>query len=338
MPGPESPSTPQPPPQPPSQPPAQPTTQVQPVAQAQPQAPPKRNRSVIVIIVIVAVLVLLTCCCSMAAFMVYSSQQQDALAEEQAMQVIEHMNAADEAASELEGVIDDWASDADPETPIPLDAASAQFDTMHDELKQAEAIARDMRDSEFKDEILVAIDETENALDLYESALSSLGDVWELAGAVNRILVQMEDASDKLGEAVKNVNEESYAQGKKAAQQAKAGFVEVAAECRQLAADHPETDAEKLAVLADKSAEQAEHVIKQGELGPTSKVSEYNEHVKAYNALNAEIADLPLPDWFLDDEALLGSFLTTFDEAKEADARAEAALERARQALREGKY
>ena len=304
----------------------------------QPGQPPKKSRKGIIIAVIVIVLLLLLCCCGIVGVSMYSASQEDAAAQEQAEQIIVHMNAVDEAAASLETIWAGWNASPDLDAPFPIEETTIQLDVMRSELSSAESVALDMRESTFKREILDAIEQSQIAIDLYESTFTSLGSLVNLLGTVEDLADRMSTANDQLNDAVSLMNKEDYADGKKKAQQAEAGFKAVATESRTLAAEYPDSEADKLAAIADKSAEQAGHVVKQGDLGPKNSVSKYNDEVNAYNDLTGEIAALPYPAWFEDPEMIMATVEANYQEAEASATAADEALARAQAALDAGEY
>jgi hypothetical protein len=328
-----------PPPQPTTPPPAagQPAPGQPTGAPPQPGQPAKKNRTPLIIILAV-VFVLLLCCCSAGGYLAYDAAQAEALAEEQATEVIDHMNAADQAALELETLVSDYEASASLDEPFPVEEAQTQLDLMRSELTAAEDVAVEMRESTFRTEILDAIEHARVAIDLYETSFGALGSTLDLVTSVEELADEMIAASDQLNEAVSLMNSKDYADGKKEAQAAKTAFEKVAADSRALAAEYPQSEGEKLAVIADKNAEQAGHVVKQGDYGPGNQVSKYNDEVDAYNDLTGEIAALPFPAWFDDPDLIMGAAEATFDSADEAMVAAEESIANAQAALLAGEY
>jgi len=251
----------------------------------QPAQPKKSKRSIVIIAIVAVILVLLTCCCITAGYFVYQDAASTQATQEQIDEIIVHAENASTSMAELDALWVDWDANDSADAPPPTEASFKYIADINAEIAEATTATEALRDSVFKTEMLSALSELEEVVILYDEFLTALDETWATMSAVTTLSDQFAEANEKLGDAVTLMNKEDYADGKKAAQEAKTTYDKVAAGYRSLHAENLELELDKLAAMAEKSSVQAGHVVKQGDLGPKSSVTAYNKEVDAYNDL-----------------------------------------------------
>jgi hypothetical protein len=298
-----------------------------------------KGRSTGLIVLLVTVFVLLAVGIGAFGYLFYIDQQNR---ENLISTADAHLVAAGAAIDEIDAGWAEFAAassdDASEAFASGMASTTQSIETARSEVEMAEAAVEQLPESTFRTEFLSAVALTRETLDAYEQLFTGMGDTMQISATLGSLGDQMDDARTLLNEAVEDIDESRYSDGEEKAVRAKKSYETVAARYRELAAEHPASEAEKLAAIADKNATQAGYAIDMAEAGRRGRVTEFNELVEKYAAVNEEIRALPLPSWAVDVTLLTAESTELLELAGAKRDEAIAAYDRAFEAYEAGEY
>lgn len=272
----------------------------------------------------------------------YVLSVQEQSKQELAAEADEHLVAAGKAVDQIDEGWEEFALSKSEETSEAFESGvqstSALVTTARTELDMSAHAIDQLPESEYKTEYLAAIGLSRESLDAYEQLFTGMGDTMEISRRLAELGDEMDVSRTALNEAVEQIDNGRYSDGGEKAARAQNSYETVAELYLELAEEHPDSEADKLAAIAQKNAVQAGYAVEMAEQGRIGSVSEFNAYVDKYAAVNDEIRELPLPSWAVDVTLLTAESTALLEEATAKRDEALAAYDRAQEAFAAGEY
>jgi hypothetical protein len=219
-----------------------------------------------------------------------------------------------------------------------MESTTELIETARTELDAAAASANELPESTFRTEFLLAVSLLGESIDAYEQLFTGMGETMQISTTLATLGEEMDAAKTLLNEAVEDIDNGSYSDGEEKAVRAQNSYETVSERYRELGSEYPDSEADKLAAIADLNATQAEYAIEMAQAGRRGAIGDFNDYVERYSAVNDEIRELPLPSWAADVTLLTAEATELVDLAATKRDEAVAAYERAFEAYDAGDF